>query len=118
MIRKLKGDEAVEKTRLKTVKRRRINAFLPVPVEPLPEPLRQAEQDLFPAFQPPFRIDYVAFQYLHVAPTPVKIYLDKPTSKMRGQCKPRQAVKSVGRRYALLNYAGTIGMRRNGCRVQ
>jgi hypothetical protein len=58
MIRKLKGDKAVEKTRLKTVKRRRINAFLPVPVEPLPEPLRQAEQDLFPAFQPPFRIDY------------------------------------------------------------
>jgi hypothetical protein len=28
---------------------------------------------------------------------------------MRGQRKPRQAVKSVGRRYALLNYAGTIG---------
>jgi hypothetical protein len=57
-----KGDEAVKKTRLKTVKRRRTNAFLPVPVEPLPEPLQQAEQDPFPAFQPPFRIDYVAFQ--------------------------------------------------------
>jgi hypothetical protein len=63
MIRKLKGDKAVEKTRLKTVKRRRINAFLPVPVEPLPEPVRLAEQDLFPAFQPPFRIDYILLRY-------------------------------------------------------
>jgi hypothetical protein len=52
----------MKKTRLKTVKRRRTNAFLPVPVEPLPEPLQQAEQDPFPAFQPPFRIDYVVFQ--------------------------------------------------------
>jgi hypothetical protein len=56
-----KEDEAVKKTRLKTVKRRRTNAFLPVPVEPLPEPLQQAAQDPFPAFQPPFRIDYVPF---------------------------------------------------------
>jgi hypothetical protein len=33
-----KGDEAVKKMRLKTVKRRRINALLPVPIDPLPEP--------------------------------------------------------------------------------
>jgi hypothetical protein len=78
---KAKGGEGLAKTRLKTVKRRRINALLPVQVEPLPEPLQQAEQDPFPVSQPPFRIDYVAFQYLHVAPTPAKIYLDRPTSK-------------------------------------
>ena len=34
-----KEDEAAKNTRSKTVKRRRINAFLPVPVEPLLESL-------------------------------------------------------------------------------
>jgi hypothetical protein len=60
-----KEDEAAKNTRSKTVKRRRINTFLPVPIEPLSEPLRQAEQDPFPVFQPPFRIDYTVFQYPH-----------------------------------------------------
>jgi hypothetical protein len=35
-----KEDEAAKNTRSKTVKRRRINTFLPVPVELLPEPLQ------------------------------------------------------------------------------
>jgi hypothetical protein len=70
-----KGDEAVKKTRLKTVKQRRTNAFLPVPIEPLPEPLQQAEQDLHPAFQPPFRIDYIPFQYLYAQRSPLRLFL-------------------------------------------
>jgi hypothetical protein len=47
--------------RSKTVKPRSTKGFLPVPMEPLPEPLQQVEQDLLPAFQPPFRIGFVAF---------------------------------------------------------
>ena len=54
----------MKKARLETVKRRRTNAFLIVPVEPLPVRFQQAKQYLFPAFQPPFRTDYVGFQYL------------------------------------------------------
>jgi hypothetical protein len=56
-----KEDEAAKNTRSKTVRRRRINAFLPVPVESLPKPLQQAEQDPFPAFQHLKRTRVTAF---------------------------------------------------------
>jgi hypothetical protein len=73
--KKAKGEEAVEKKRSETAKKRRTNALEPVPVEPLPKLLHQASKDPLPTFQPPFRIDYEAFQSPFDQRSPLNTFL-------------------------------------------
>ena len=49
------GEEIVKKKRLETSKKRRINPHIPVPVEPLPDSIQEAQSDPLPAFTPPLR---------------------------------------------------------------
>lgn len=73
--KKAKEKEAVEKERSKTAKKRRTNTLEPIPVEPLPKLLHQASKDPLPTFQPPFRINYKAFQSPFNQRTPLNTFL-------------------------------------------
>ena len=72
-------EEIVKKKRLETSKKRRTNPHIPVPVEPLPDSIQEAQSDPLPAFTLPLR------------PVHTLEHLEKPTYcawglKNRGDC--------------------------------
>ena len=68
-------EEIFKKKRLETAKKRRTNPHIPVPVEPLPDSIQEAQSDPLPAFTPPFRIEYESFAYPFTLSSPLSIFM-------------------------------------------
>jgi hypothetical protein len=68
-------EELIKKKRLETSKKRRINPYILVPVEPLLDTIQEAQSDPLPAFTPPFRVKYKSFIYPFALSSPLSIFM-------------------------------------------
>jgi hypothetical protein len=68
-------EDLIKKKRLETSKKRRTNPHIPVPIEPLPHTIQEAQSDPLPAFIPPFRVKYESFIYPFALSGPLSIFM-------------------------------------------
>ena len=54
---------------------RRTNPHIPVPIQPLPHTIQEAQSDPLPAFIPPFRVKYESFVYPFAISSPLSIFM-------------------------------------------